>query len=347
MARSTKGLYKRGPVWWMTYRDALGEQRFESCKTSNKSEAEKQLINRRKEAMEGLRPEPVLKAIGLEEFFAEYLKHMSHQGGLRTKRLHVQHFKRLLGNPPIHSLTVKVVEEYRETRRAEGVGPATINKELATLKHGLTKAVAWKMVQKHIREDLKSVQKDKEPPGRLRYLADHQEADELIQTCRGSFRSLVITALHTGMRRGEILGLTWDQVNMAQGMIRLTHTKNGESREIPINDTVRSVLAGLRTRIDVPWVFHDEEGYKFKNTRKRFEAACKRVELTNFHFHDLRHTFASWLVMAGVPLITVSELMGHKSITMTMRYAHLSPQHKAHAVCSLDKNLTIGAQAAV
>ncbi len=209
------------------------------------------------------------------------------------------------------------------------------------------KAVAWKMVQKHIREDLKAVQKDKEPPGRLRYLADHQEADELIQTCRGSFRSLVITALHTGMRRGEILGLTWDQVNMAQGMIRLTHTKNGESREIPINDTVRSVLAGLRTRIDVPWVFHDEEGYKFKNTRKRFEAACKRVELTNFHFHDLRHTFASWLVMAGVPLITVSELMGHKSITMTMRYAHLSPQHKAHAVCSLDKNLTIGAKTAV
>jgi integrase len=324
----------------MTYRDALGTQRFETCKTSNKSAAEKQLINRRKEAMEGLRPEPVLKPVGLEEFFTEYLKHMSHQRGLRTKRLHVQHFIRLLGNPPIHSLTVKVVEDYRETRREEGVGPATINKELATLKHGLTKAVDWKMVQKHIREDLKAVRKDKEPPGRLRYLADHQEADRLIHACRGAFRSLVVTALHTGMRRGEILSLTWDHVNLTHGVFRLTQTKNGESREIPINETVRSVLAGLRTRIDVPWVFHDEAGNKFKDTRKRFEAACKRMGLLDFHFHDLRHTFASWLVMSGVPLATVSELLGHKSITMTMRYAHLSPAHKAHAVCSLDKNLT-------
>ena len=157
---------------------------------------------------------------------------------------------------------------------------------------------------------------------------------------------MVITALHTGMRRGEILSLTWDHVNLTQGVIRLTQTKNGEAREIPINETVRSVLAGLRTRIDVPWVFHDEAGNKFKDTRKRFEAACKRVGLTDFHFHDLRHTFASWLVMAGVPLATVSELMGHKSISMTMRYAHLSPAHKAEAVCSLDNNLTIGAKAA-
>lgn len=138
------------------------------------------------------------------------------------------------------------------------------------------------------------------------------------------------------MRRGEILSLTWDHVNLTHGVIRLTHTKNGGVREIPINETVRSVLAGLRTRIDVPWVFHDEVENKFKDTRKRFEAACKRIRLLNFHFHDLRHTFASWLVMAGVSLATVSELMGHKSISMTMRYAHLSPAHKAEAVCSLD-----------
>ncbi len=346
MARSTKGLYKRGPVWWMTYRDALGEQRFESCHTGNKEDAEKKLINRRKEAMDGLRPAPVLKPVGLETLFEQYLTHMSHQRGVRTKRLHVQHFTRIWGNPPLHTLTVRTVEAYRETRRTEGVGPATINKELATLKHALTKAVVWKMAQKHIREDLKAVQKDKEPPGRLRYLADHQEADRLIHACRGAFRSLVITALHTGMRRTEILTLTWSHVNLTQGVIRLTDTKNGEAREIPINETVRSLLAGLRTRIDVPWVFHDEAGHKFKNTRKRFEAACKRMGLLDFHFHDLRHFFTSWLVMAGVPLATVSQLLGYKSLAMTMRYAHLSPQHKAEAVCSLVKNLTIGAKTA-
>ena len=120
MARSTKGLYKRGPVWWMTYRDALGIQRFESCKTSNKAQAETHLINRRKEAMEGIAPAPKIKPMDLEALFEKYLKHMSHQRGVRTKRLHVKHFTRIWGNPPIHTLTVMVVEEYRETRRAEG-----------------------------------------------------------------------------------------------------------------------------------------------------------------------------------------------------------------------------------
>ena len=107
-----------------------------------------------------------------------------------------------------------------------------------------------------------------------------------------------------------------------------------------MNDTVKGALTGLRTRLDVSWVFHDEDGKPFPNTRRRFEAACRRAGLVDFHFHDLRHTFASWLVMAGVPLPTVSDLMGHKSITMTMRYAHLSPTHRLEAIQSLDKNLT-------
>ena len=146
---------------------------------------------------------------------------------------------------------------------------------------------------------------------------------------------------------GQILSLSWDQVNMVQGVIRHTHTKNGEAREIPTNETVRSVLAGLRTRIDVPWVFHDEAVNRFKETRKRFEGACKRIGLLNFHFHDLRHTFASWLVMAGVPLAIVRELSGQKSFLITMPYAHLSPAHKAEVVWSLDNNVAIAANTVV
>jgi len=336
MARSTKGLYKRGRTWWMTYFDALGTQQWESCKTINKGEAEKLLVVRRKEALEGILPAPTIKPVSLEQLFEEYLKHVAHQRGVQVKRYHVAHFKRILGNPPIHALTVKTLEDYRHTRRSEGVGPATINKELATIKHALTKAVAWKMVRKEIRQDLKDVQKDKEPPGRLRYLEDETEAQKILNHCYGSFRALVITTLYTGMRRGEVLNLTWEQIDLKQGVIRLTHTKNGEARDLPINETVRSVLTGLRTRIDVPWVFHDEEGHKFPDTRKRFEWACKQAKITDFHFHDLRHTFASWLVMRSIPIATVSELLGHKSLSMTMRYAHLSPAHKAEAIRSLD-----------
>jgi integrase len=213
---------------------------------------------------------------------------------------------------------------------------------MATLKHALTKAVTWKMIRKSVREDLREVRNDKEPAGRLRYLASPDEAQQLIQACHGPFRAVVVTALHTGMRRSEILRLTWKEVDLKRRVIRLTETKNGEPREIPINETVHSLLTGWRTRIDVDWVFHNMDGHQLRDTHKRFEAACKRAGLHDFHFHDLRHTFASWLVMGGVPLPTVSKLMGHKSVSMTMRYAHLSPDHFQGAVQVLDKNLTIG-----
>jgi len=144
------------------------------------------------------------------------------------------------------------------------------------------------------------------------------------------------------MRRGEILKLPWDRVDLKNGTIRVTKTKTNKDRTIPINDTLRGVLTGLRTRIDVPWIFHDEEGKKSRDTHKKFYWACRRAKIQDFRFHDLRHTFASWLVMGGVPLATVSKLLGHEKGTMTMRYAHLSPQHLTQAVKSLDKSLTIG-----
>ena len=342
MARSTKGLYKRGNIWWMTYRDALGQQRFESCKTQKKGEAEQRLIDRRKEVIDGVVPSPKAHPMGLAAFLDDYAQHVAHQRGVRTKRLHFQHLTRLLGNPPLHTISVKMLERYRDLRRTEGAGPATINRELSTIKHVMTKAASWKLIAKHQREDLREVQRDKEPPGRLRYLGSKDEAQRLIDGCRGMFKALVLVALHTGMRRGELLSLPWENVDMDQGFIHLRATKTGEGRTLPMNETVWKVLANLRKGKNTSWVFHDEENRPFRDTHKKFVWACKRANIQDFRFHDLRHTFASWLVMDGVPLATVSHLLGHKSIQMTMRYAHLSPEHRMGAVRSLDKNLTIG-----
>ena len=336
MARSTRGLYKRGQVWWMTYRDALGRQRFESCKTSNKKDAEQRLIDRRKEALEGLVPAPPIKPIALEDLAERYLAFAGHQRGLTTKRIHFAHFKRVWGNPPIHTLTVEVLDRYREHRRGEGMGPATINREIATLKHALSKAVEWKLLRKAAREELTAIRKYQEPDGRLRYLSGPAEADRLLQACNDSLRPIVLTAIHTGMRKGEILGLTWDAVDMTHGFIRLKQTKNGKARALPLNETLWTLFSRLRTHQDVPWVFHDAQGHHYKDVRHLFDQACKTAGLTDFHFHDLRHTFASWLVMKGVPLATVSTLLGHTSPTMTLRYAHLSPKHLTSAVRVLD-----------
>ena len=338
MARATRGLYKRGNQWWMTYRDAIGVQRFQSCKTSNKKEAEHRLIDRRKEAMEGLLPAAPIQPLALDELKKRYLSFVSHQRGVATKHYHFAHFTRAWGNPPIHSLTVDVLDQYRGRRRGEGVGAATINREMATLKHALSKAVEWKLLRKTAREELTAIKKYQEPDGRLRYLAGEADAERLLQASDSSLRPIVLTALHTGMRKGELLGLTWDLVDMTHGFIRLKQTKNGKARALPFNETLWSVFSGLRTRPDVPWVFHDTAGNRWKDVRHPFEAACLSAGLTDFHFHDLRHTFASWLMMRGVPLATVSNLLGHTSPTMTLRYAHLSPKHLTSAVRVLDHN---------
>ena len=336
MARSTRGLYKRGDKWWMTYRDAIGTQRFESCKTANKKDAEQRLVDRRKEAQEGIAPAAPIKPLALEDLQTRYLSFVGHQRGVATKHYHFAHFKRVWGNPPIHTLTVEVLDHYRALRLGEKVGPATINREMATLKHALSKAVEWKLLRKTAREELTAIKKYQEPDGRLRYLSGQAEADRLLQACVDSLRTIVLTALHTGMRKGELLGLTWDVVDMTHGFIRLKQTKNGKARALPFNETLWSLFSGLRTRQDVLWVFHDAAGNRWNDIRHPFDAACDSAGLTDFHFHDLRHTFASWLMMRGVPLATVSNLLGHTSPTMTLRYAHLSPKHLTSAVRVLD-----------
>jgi integrase len=288
MARSTKGLYKRGHKWSMTYYDAMETQRFESCKTTNKKEAERQLIDRRKEAQEALAPAAPIKPLALEDLQARYLSFVGHQRGVATKQIHFAHFKRVWSNPPIHSLTVEVLDQYRALRLGEKVGPAMINREMATLKHALSKAVEWKLLRKTAREELTAIKKYQEPDGGLRYLSGEAEAERLLQACQESLRLIVVTALHTGMRKGELLGLTWDLVDMFHGFIRLKQTKNGKARALPFNETLWSLFSELRTRQDLPWVFHDAAGHRWSDIRHPFEAACEGAGLTDFHFHDLR-----------------------------------------------------------
>jgi len=150
----------------------------------------------------------------------------------------------------------------------------------------------------------------------------------------------VIVALNAGMRKAEVLLLKWDNVDLKHGFILLEITKNGERREIPINDTVREALRSITRRLDVPYVFYDPKtGKPYQDIKRSFASACRRAGIKDFRFHDLRHTFASHLVMIGTDITTVKELLGHKTLTMTLRYAHLAPSHKVKAVDLLDSTL--------
>ncbi len=140
------------------------------------------------------------------------------------------------------------------------------------------------------------------------------------------------------MRKSEILGLKWEQVDLTHGYILLDTTKNGERKEIPIDNTLRELFEEMPHSIESIYVFTDRDGNPYKEVKKSFSTALKKAGISDFRFHDLRHCFASHLVMAGVDLTSVKELLGHKSLTM--RYSHLSHGHKRKAVNILDKVLT-------
>lgn len=200
-----------------------------------------------------------------------------------------------------------------------------------------TKAGDWEMIGKDILDRMKKVKPFRLENMRLRYLAK-DECFVLIDACISHLKPIVVTALNTGMRLSEILNLEWDRhVDLKHGFILLDKTKNSNRREIPINDTLRRTLQGITRRLDVPYVFFNREtGKPYKEIKHGFKSACRRAKIHDFHFHDLRHTFASHLIMAGVDITTVSRLLGHKSLTMTLRYSHLAPSHLVKAVSILD-----------
>jgi integrase len=164
------------------------------------------------------------------------------------------------------------------------------------------------------------------------------------------FGALTDFAFLDGMRKEEILSLQWKNVDLINGFILLDVTKNGHRSEIPINSNLKATFQNIIRRIDTDYVFYEEaiehvdgkefrKAKRFGNIRKSFLTACRKANIRDFHFHDLRHCFASHLVMAGVDITSVKELLGHQSLAMTMRYSHLAPSHKVKAVDNLDTTI--------
>ena len=206
------------------------------------------------------------------------------------------------------------------------------------LKHMCVKAGEWNYLKAN---PLKSVKFLKEPLGRLRYLT-REEMDALIAACAPHLRPIVVMGLNTGMRRSEILGLTWADIDFATRSITLRRTKSNRLRVIPINQTLYEELQRLLRHLHSPYVFCNDKGKPFSEVRHAFQTACRRSGITNFRFHDLRHTFASHLVMNGVNLRAAQHLLGHQDIRMTLRYSHLSQEHLQSAVGTLDRGGEVG-----
>jgi integrase len=181
----------------------------------------------------------------------------------------------------------------------------------------------------------------KEPPGRLRYLT-REEMEALIAACPSHLKPIVVVATHTGMRKAETLGLKWQDIDLAMKTITVRQTKNNEPKVIPINHTLHAELQRVPRRLHSDYVFCNATGEPYDEVKRSFNTACRKAGIKDFRFHDLRHTFASHLVMNGINLKTVQHLLGHKDIRMALRYAHLSREHLQAAVGTLDQSFEVG-----
>lgn len=276
------------------------------------------------------------KEILFDDFAKDYLQwsKVNKRSWKRDEQL-IANLKTHFADKHLSGITPPLVENYKAERIQE-VKPATVNREVACLKAIFNKAILWGKF-KGENPVSKKVKLFKEENTIVRYLTK-EEILELLKHCDNkNLLNMVICALNTGIRRSEIFKLKWTDVDLKNHLIRIEYGKNNKQRFIPINaqleDTLRDIRAGEKM-LDCPYVFN-HNGNRYTDIKKPFQRTLKKAGIENFRFHDLRHTFASHLVMSGVPLNTVRELLGHATMEMTLRYAHLSNENKRQAISHL------------
>ena len=268
-------------------------------------------------------------------------------------------------NTPLKDFDIRMVEKWRLKLLASGKTPNTVNRIYTNFRASLSKAEEWGLIDEHPLRKMKSIKTSQNSI--VRYLSTDEEKrlrvamDEREQSKRSERKSanewrekrgysilpdnndfmdhlkpMILLSLNTGMRRGEVFKLTWRNVNFDTRQLTVSGqtAKSGKTRYIPLNKEALDVLKKWRCQryADAQLVFANKDEKPFTTLKKGWAGILKSADIENFRWHDLRHHFASRLVMAGVNLNTVRELLGHSSYAMTLRYAHLSEGHKTEAV---------------
>jgi len=254
--------------------------------------------------------EKVKKPHLLSELVERYHKHAaSYKLSYRRERYAIDAIKDYFKGRYVSDITTWAIEKWKRDRAREVV-PATVNRELT-----------------------------------MRYLAE-DEFPSLLDACKDQITSpwlypLVVLALNTGARQGELLDLCYEDIDLERGLIYFGRTKNRRLKTVPMNHAVTGAVDWLFKHRYGDYLFMWPWGDRVGRTTayEAFKKACSEAEIEKFRFHDLRHTAASYLVMNGVDLATVKELLGHREIEMTLRYSHLAPAHKAKAVEKLGEAL--------
>lgn len=251
-------------------------------------------------------------------------------------------WKKELGNYSLAEITPPLLSETRD-KLHKGRQPATVVRYMAALSHAFTIAAnEWEWLNDN---PMRKVRRPKEPRGRVRFLSD-EERRRLLDACKASdckqLYPVVVLALSTGMRQMEVMGITWADIDLQRGYIILHETKNGERRSVPLVAHAKELIQGMAKvrRLDTNLVFFsDSKPTAPVFIRTPWGKALKEAEIEDFKFHDLRHTAASYLAMNGASLAEIADILGHKTLQMVKRYAHLSEQHTSKVLESMNSKI--------
>ena len=338
-----RGLFERpnrSGIWWIRYIDSIGHEHRERVGAKGLA---RRLYEKRKTEIREARyfPPEHRRVILVREMLDNYQRWAETSGrtiadsGLAYKRLYDS-----FGSKPADGLLPDEIETFKLSL-AQTLSPASVNRHLQLLRAAYNRALRAEKLARNPFRHVKLFQENNE---RDRYLTEEEET-RLKNVLSDENWNLVEVAMHTGLRREKQFNLRWADIDFHSCTITVLRSKNGERRYVPMNDRVKEIFQNLPSRLKSEWVFPSETGKTPINpnnfVNRVFNPALEdeRARITDFHWHDLRHTFASRLVMKGVDLYTVQILLGHKTPEMVQRYAHLSPGHLRQAVEKLTVQL--------
>jgi len=321
-------IYRVGNIWYIDY--YCDGRRIREPASKKEAEAREMLEARKTDIKRGEFRLPSKKKTSFEKFAIEYLEYAKiNKRSWNRDKVILGHLAPHFKGMTLPKINPKHIEDYKRNRLKK-VKPVTINRELALLKFMFSLAGKWKYINEN---PVKGVQFFQETQYIMRVL-NETEIKRLVNASKGYLKAIILMALNTAMRKGEILNLRWNDVDFYKEYICIKETKSNVIRKIPMNLVVMATLKSIERTGD--YVFSSRKtGKPYADIFHHFKATCKSVGIEDLRFHDLRHTAATLMVTKGIDLVTVSKILGHADIKMTMRYAHPTPENKRNAVNAL------------
>ncbi|MBN1270903.1 MAG: tyrosine-type recombinase/integrase [Candidatus Aminicenantes bacterium] len=327
---------KQGKVrWYIDYRNENGERVQKVVK--NAQTRDHAVIELREKIAECfMKDHPSqqkTKKVKFSKFAEMYIEDYAkvNKASWKDDEYRISKFAEFFGDIYLDELPPVAIEKFKMERLKQGAEKSTVNRYLTILKRMYNVAIEWGYTKGNPVNAVKSFPKADKLKERI---LPQDEEERLLEAASAHLKPIIIMALNTGMRRGEILNLKWNDVNLEAKEIKLVKTKSGRSRIVDINSVLLKELSGLlKTGKKQDFVFlNPKTGKPYNKLQTSFDGACRRADIKGLRFHDLRHTFASRLVGKGVDLIKIKEILGHSTVKITERYTHSDRKEKKKAV---------------